>query len=137
MQMVTYLSFNGDCEEAFQHYAAALGGKITFLLRVGESPMANQAPAAMKDKVLHATLQTPDGSELKGSDNTEAEEVPRSGFSVAIQAADLAQAQRMFKALSAGGRVQMELQKTFWSPGFGMCIDRFGIPWMVNCTAPA
>jgi PhnB protein len=132
MKLVTYLNFSGTCEEAFQFYAKTLGGKIEFLTRNGESPMADHMPAAMKDKVMHASLATPGGVPM-GADHPEGESVEPAGFCVSLQLPVLADAERVFRALSEGGRVRMDFQKTFWSPGFGMCTDRFGIPWMVNC----
>ena len=136
MQLIAHLNFSGDCEAAFRFYAATLGGKIAFMMRQGESPMGDKVPAEMKDKIMHATLQVPDGGGLMGADHPDGKKVTPAGFCVSVQLKDVAEAERIFKALSEGGQMQMAFQKTFWSPGFGMCIDKFEIPWMVNC-APA
>jgi PhnB protein len=115
MQVISHLNFNGNCNAAFHFYAATLGGKITTLMTQGESPMSDQVPTEMKDKIMHATLEFPGGAALMGADHPQAE--------------------RIFKGLAEGGTVQMAFQRTFWSPGFGMCTDKFDIPWMVNCVA--
>jgi PhnB protein len=137
MQLTTYLNFSGNCESAFNFYTKTLGGKITLLMRLGESPMADEVPVEMKDKIMHATLELPDGGVLMGADHPHGKKVSPAGFYVSVQVKGAAEAERIFKALSEGGQVQMAFQKTFWSPGFGMCIDRFEIPWMVNCAAVA
>lgn len=131
MQVNAYLAFSGDCKAAFAMYEKVLGGKIIFMMTYGESPMATQHPA-MKDKVLHATLQLPGGGVIQGSDHPEGKAAKPHGFSVAVTVEDPAEAERLFKGLSEGGQTQMAFAQTFWSPGFGMCIDKFQVPWMVN-----
>jgi PhnB protein len=137
MQLIAHLNFNGNCETAFNFYAKTLGGKVTFMMKLGESPMADKVPAEMKDKIMHATLEVPDGGVLMGADHPQGKKVSPTGFCVSVQVKDTSEAERIFRGLSEGGQVQMDFQKTFWSPGFGMCIDRFDIPWMVNTTATA
>jgi PhnB protein len=137
MQLITYLNFSGNCDAAFKFYAETLGGKITFLTRLGESPMGDKVPEEMKDKIMHATLEAPDGGVLMGADHPQGKKVSPAGFCVSVQLKDMAEAERIFERLSEGGKVQMAFQKTFWSPGFGMCIDKFEIPWMVNCVPAA
>ena len=137
MQLITHLNFNGNCEVAFKFYEEVLGGKITFITKQGESPMGDKVPPEMKDKVMHATLEVPGGGVLMGGDHPQGKKVLPVGFCVSIQVEDRAEAERIFKRLSEGGQVQMQFQKTFWSPGFGMCIDKFEVPWMVNCVAAA
>jgi PhnB protein len=136
MQLTTYLSFNGNCEAAFNFYAETLGGKIAFMMTQGESPMGDKVPMEMKDKIVHAALEVPGGGVLMGADHPQGKKVQPAGFCVSLQVNDTAEAERIFKGLSESGQVQMDFQKTFWSPGFGMCIDKFEVPWMVNC-APA
>lgn len=133
MQFITHLNFSGNCESAFRFYAAALGGKITVMMTQGESPMADKVPDEMKNKIMHATLEMAGGGKLMGADHPHGKKVQPTGFCVSIQVQDPAEAKRIFTELSEGGKVQMEFQKTFWSPGFGMCTDQFDIPWMVNC----
>lgn len=132
MQVNPYLSFDGQCEAAFKFYEQCLNGKINAVMRYGESPMADQMPAAWQSKVIHACLTVGD-MELMGSDAMpEYFEKPQ-GFSVNLQLEDTTEAERLFDALAAGGTVQMQLQETFWAKRFGMVRDQFGTPWMINC----
>ncbi|MBS0462677.1 MAG: VOC family protein [Proteobacteria bacterium] len=134
MKLVAYLNFDGTCEAAFRFYEQALGGTITRIDTFGGSPMAAQMPPEAHARIIHVRLQVGEQC-LMGSDTPPGALAPRSGFAVAIQSDDLAQAQRCFHALADGGRIDMPFQATFWSPGFGMLVDRFGVPWMVNCEA--
>lgn len=137
MQLNPYLNFNGRCEEAFQFYAECLGGKIEFLMKYGESPMSEQVSPEWKNKIIHASIKVDGQLALMGADcPPEHFQVPQ-GFAVSIGVKDLKKAEQIFRSLSENGKITMEFQKTFWSAGFGMFIDRFGIPWMVNCEQPA
>lgn len=132
MQLNPILSFNGQCKEAFEFYQQCLAGNIQTMMTWGESPMADQVSSEMRDKIIHATLTVGD-SALMGSDSPpDRYEEPR-GFSVAIQINEPADAERIFRTLSENGTVTMPLEQTFWAARFGMVVDRFGIPWMVNC----
>jgi PhnB protein len=131
MQLCTHLSFNGDCEAAFQFYVRCLGGTINMMLKYGDSPIAAAHPA-MADKVLHATLQL-EGQTLTGADVPPAQyERPR-GFGLQLNVADSGEAERVFGVLAEGGTVQFPLQSTFWAERYGMVTDAFGTPWEVNC----
>jgi PhnB protein len=132
MKINPYLNFKGQCEEAFKFYERVLGGKITFMMTWGESPMADQCPAESRNKIMHATLEVGDQT-LMGADGPPEQYQNPQGISVALHFKDAPEGERVFQALSENGNVLMPYQKTFWAPGFGMCIDRFGIPWMVNC----
>ncbi|MEO8480998.1 MAG: VOC family protein [Acidobacteriota bacterium] len=134
MQLTAYLNFPGQCREAFTTYERILGGKITFIQTHGESPMKDSVPADWQDKVMHATLQV-DGSTLMGSDAPPEHYQKPQGFYVSIGMKSHDEGARIFRELSEGGRVNLPFDKTFWSPGFGMLVDRFGIFWMVNCDA--
>ena len=134
MQINPYLNFNGQCEAAFKVYERILNGKITFMMTWGESPVADQFPAESRQSIMHATLEV-GGQILMGADAPPDRYKQPRGMNVSIQLKDPAEGKRTFEALSEGGAVQMPFEKTFWSPGFGMCVDRFGIPWMVNCEA--
>ena len=136
MQVNPYLNFNGRCAEAFAFYAQLLGGTIVFMQTHGESPAREYATPDWYDKVMHASLKVGNVT-LMGSDLPPAHYVQPKGISVSVNVTDLAEAERVFNGLAAGGHVTLALQKTFWSPGFGMVLDRFGIPWMVNCDLPA
>ena len=135
MDIQPYLTFNGKCAEAFRFYAKTLGGKLEMMTN-GESPVADQTPPDQRDRILHANLRVGDAV-VMGSDAPPQYFSKPEGFSVSIQLKDSAEGERIFHALSEGGVVKMPFGKTFWAERFGMCIDRFGIPWMVNCEKPA
>lgn len=132
MQFNPYLNFNGQCEAAFKFYQQCLGGDLQTMMTYGESPMADQVPTDWRDKIIHATLIVGETALLGGDAHPDRYEVPK-GFSVTIQIDDPADAERIFQALSADGTVTLPIQQTFWAARFGMLVDRFGIPWMVNC----
>jgi PhnB protein len=132
MQVTPYLSFNGDCEAAFTFYERCFGATIGAMFRYGGSPMANQAPAGSPDKIMHGSVTIGD-LVLNGADAPmDSYEEPR-GFSLSIQVKRVDEADRIFRDLADGGRVVVPLEQTFWAARFGMVIDRFGIPWMINC----
>ena len=132
MQLSAYLNFNGDCAAAFAVYAKCFGGTITFTQKFGDSPMKDQVPADWYDKIMHTTLTVGDNV-LMGADAPPSHYVPVQGIHVSVGAISQAEGERIFNTLAEGGKVTMPCQKTFWSPGFGSAVDRFGIPWMVNC----
>jgi len=132
MQLNPYLTFNGQCETAFKFYERSLGGKIEAMLPHAGTPVEEHVPAEWRSKILHARLIVGD-QVLMGSDAPpERYEQPK-GFSVSLQLKDPAEAERIFSALATNGTVRMPLQKTFWAARFGMLVDQFGIPWMINC----
>jgi PhnB protein len=132
MKLCPYLNFNGQCAEAFAIYAKCFGGTITFTQKFGESPMKDQVPADWHDKIMHTTLTIGDHV-LFGADAPPAHYARPQGIQVSISIGDAAEGERIFKALAENGTIAMPFEKTFWSKGFGMVVDRFGIPWMVNC----
>lgn len=136
MQIQTYLSFNGQCEEAFTLYARCFGGQVGHLFKYGGSPMADSVPPGWEDKVMHGHV-TIGGLELMGADVVPAGYEGSKGFSLSIQIKDVAEAERIFKELGEGGSVTMPLEETFWAARFGMVVDRFGIPWLINCEGAA
>ena len=132
MQVNPYLSFKGDCEAAFKFYERCLGAQLGAIFRYGGTELAGQVPADWSDKVMHGNL-TVGGQVLMGGDVApERYEEPK-GFSLSIQITSSADAERIFDDLAKDGRVLMPLEKTFWAERFGMVVDRFGIPWLVNC----
>jgi len=135
-QLNSYLHFNGQCEAAFKFYEECLGGKIVSILTHGDSPIASQVPSERRNQVLHASL-TIGNETLMGCDTPPEHYQKPQGFSVALHVKDPKEAERKFHALAENGTVQMPLQETFWSVRFGMVVDRFGIPWMVNCEQAA
>ena len=135
MQLNPYLHFNGNCEEAFSFYAKVLGGKVEGVFKFGSSPMASRMPDNWREKVMHASLQF-DGQVLMGCDPPPDMYCKPQGFSASLAIKDQATAERVFSDLSQAGQITMPMQETFWAKRFGMCIDRFGIPWVVNCEKP-
>jgi PhnB protein len=132
MQLNPYLTFNGDCEEALKFYEQSLGGKIESLNTFAGTPAAEHAPPDWGSKIMHASIKI-EGQRLMASDAPPGHYQQPQGISVTIGLNDPDKGERIFNALAEGGTVQMPFQKTFWASGFGMCVDRFGIPWMVNC----
>lgn len=135
MQPNVYLNFNGQCETAFKFYEQCLGGRIEAVFTFGSTPAAEQMPPEWRDKIMHASLAI-DGATLMGSDAPPGRYQQPQGFSVNLGFHDPEEAQRVYDALSQGATIQMPLQKTFWAEKFAMLVDRFGIPWMINCEAP-
>ena len=132
MHLNPHVNFNGECEAAFKFYEQVLGGKITFSMTWGEMPGADQFPAETHKLIMHATLSIGDQS-LMGADSPPGRYEKPKGMNVSIHVKGTAEGERIFNGLAENGNITMPFEKTFWSPGFGMCVDRFGIPWMVNC----
>ena len=132
LQMSPYLSFKGQCEAAFTFYAQCLGGQIGPMHRYAGSPMAADAPAEWQDKVMHGSV-TVCGLVLMGADVAPAHYAEPKGFSLSLQMTSETEAERIFGDLAEGGRMVMPLEKTFWAARFGMVVDRFGTPWLINC----
>jgi PhnB protein len=136
VQLVPYLNFNGNCAEAFRFYERVLGGKIEVLLTHADSPVAAQVPPEWKDRVLHARLVVGD-QVLLASDAPPEKYAPTRGIYAFAGLDTPEEAERIFAALAGGGTITMPFGPTFWASAFGMCVDRFGIGWMVNCSLPA
>jgi PhnB protein len=136
MELSPYLWFSGNCEEAFKFYEKALNGKIEMMQTHGESPMADKVAPEWRTKIIHVRMIAGDNV-LMGSDLPPEHYSAPKGFSVSLGIKEPAEAERIFNLLAAGGQVQMPIGATFWSVKFGMATDRFGIPWMVNCTQVA
>lgn len=135
MEFASHLSFNGNCEEAFKFYEKLFGGKILTMMTYGGSPMADQAEPAWKEKILHASL-TVGAQMLMGADAPKNLYRKPQGIFVSISVDSASEAERLYKALTEKAEVVMPLQETFWAARFGMLVDRFGIPWMINCGKP-
>ena len=135
MQLVTYLSFDGDCRQAFEFYLKTLGGRILALMPFGDNAGCEGDAFAEsdRDKIMHGCYEL-DGCMLMGTDATGAHPYRGiAGAQVALMLNDPADAGRIFAALADGGSVQMPLQETFWALSYGIVSDRFGVPWMINC----
>ncbi len=136
MELNTYLHFDGHCEAAFKFYEKCLGGKIEGMFFWEGTPAAEQVPAEWRSKVMHVSLKAGD-EVLMGADVPPDRYQKPQGFSVTVGVKDPAEAERIFHALAENGEVTMPIQKTFWAFRFGMLVDQFGIPWMVNCEKAA
>jgi len=132
MQLIPYLNFNGQCAEAFRFYERCLGGRIVGMQTHGESPIAGEVPPAWHNRVLHARLEV-GNVVLMASDSPPEYYEPPQGLYVNIQVDEPMEADRIFHALADRGTVKMPIQQTFWAARFGMLVDRFGTPWMINC----
>ncbi len=134
-----YLIFNGNCEEAFLFYKSVFGGEFPYIGRFSDMPDMPEDPncpppsADEANRIMHVSL--PIGNTvLMGSDSTsQSGDVAFGGnFNISINADSREEADRIFNALSAGGKVIMPMDKTFWGAYFGMFTDKFGIGWMIN-----
>lgn len=137
MQIQPYLFFDGRCEEALEFYRRTLGAKVEMLLRIKESPeppAPGMVPPGSEDKVMHASFRVGETA-LLASDGRCQGRPSFQGFALSLTVAEVAEAERLFAALSDGGQVQTPLAKTFFSPCFGMLTDRFGVSWMVYVSA--
>ncbi|HQV38409.1 MAG: VOC family protein [Flavobacteriales bacterium] len=138
-ELVTYLTFDGNCEAAFTFYKSVFGGEFAMISRFGEMPPDPKMPVSDADKqrVMHVSYPIGEGAALMGSDTISNGPKVTQGnnFSISINAHSKAEADKLFNGLSAGGKVTMPLADTFWGAYFGMFSDRFGINWMVNFDA--
>jgi PhnB protein len=132
MELSPYLSFKGDCEAAFKFYERCLGGQAGAIFRYGGSPLAGHVPSDWQDKIMHGSL-TIGGLVLMGADVAPDQYEEPKGISLSLQIKSAADAERIFRELAEGGRVVLPLEETFWAARFGMVVDRFGIPWLINC----
>lgn len=133
-----YLFFDGRCEEAVEFYRKAIGAEVEMMMRFKDSP--DSPPPGMlapgyENKIMHTSFRVGQ-STIMASDGCGTERIKFQGFSLSLSVPTEADADRVFAALSEGGKVEMPLTKTFWSPRFGMLTDRFGIGWMVNVVPP-
>jgi PhnB protein len=128
MKMNTYVNFRGTCSEAFRYYEKHLGAKIGMIMTHAQSPDQSRVNPEWKDLVLHARISIGD-TELMAADIPNAEPM-RSAYLTLKMDSDI-EAERVFSALSDGGRVFMPIQETFFASRFGQVCDRFGINWMI------
>jgi PhnB protein len=132
MQVSPYLSFSGQCETAFRFYEQCLGGQLGAIFRYGGSPMAGDVPPDWQDKVMHGSLTLGELVLMGGDVAPDRYEEPK-GFSLSLQLQSTTEAERIFHELARDGKVAVPLEKTFWAARFGVLVDRFGIPWLINC----
>ena len=130
-----YLNFNGNTEEAFTFYKSIFGGEFSALQRFRDTPESDRVPAGEKDKIMHIALPIGKGVTLMATDALESmghKVTAGTNFHLSVDAESEAEAQKLFTALSAGGKVTVALEKMFWGAYFGMCNDKFGVQWMVS-----
>ena len=130
MQVQPYLFLDGRCEEALNFYKKAIGAKVENLMRWKDNPDPSVNNAANKDKVMHAHVKIGDATVFASDGRCEGKPEFK-GFALTISTKTAAEADKMFNALSDGGKVQMPMTKTFFSERFGMLADKFGVGWMV------
>ncbi len=131
MKTNVHLGFQGNCDQAFSFYEKVFGTRRQRTMKYSDAPAGTPVPPGAKDLVMHTAM--PVGSIiLMGADAPPGMGKPMGGFEISIEDPDQATLKRLFDALSDGGSVFMPLQKTFWSPLFGMCTDKFGVGWMVG-----
>ncbi|WKE64807.1 YciI family protein [Gallaecimonas kandeliae] len=134
-QVNTYLDFNGNCREALAFYEQVLGAKVEMLMPFRGSPMAEGMPEQYLDLVLHTRFRVGHW-QLMASDATPERYQKPQGFHVTLNYTDPGKARTIYDALVEGGQATMPFTETAWALGFGMLVDRFGIPWMINCEKP-
>ena len=130
---IAYLAYNGDCAAAMRFYERALDAELEVLMTNGASPIAAHCPPEAADRILHARLALPGGGVLMAGDCPPT--MPYEGIkgvSITLNYDSVPEAERAFKALSEGGKVTMPMQPAFWAKAWGMLVDRFGTPWIVN-----
>ena len=130
---IAYLAFNGNCADAMRFYETALESSLQTLLTTGESPMAAHCPPETHNRILHACLALPGGGMLMAGDCPSS--MPYEGIkgmSLTLNYDTVVEATRAFEALAEGGTVTMPMQAAFWSRAWGMLVDKFGTPWIVN-----
>jgi PhnB protein len=132
MKASTVLGFKGDCEAAFKFYEQHLGGQPGPIFRYAGSPLADSVPPDWRDKIMHSSIVVGD-LVLMGGDFLEGQYQAPQGFMLSLQMSDTADAERIYNALAQNGTVLLPLEKTFWAARFGQVVDRFGIPWQINC----
>ena len=133
MQFQPYLIFDGRCAEAIRFYERVLGARVERLMRMGDAPEPCPGmPPGAEDRVMHARISIGDRA-LMASDSMPGQPYEgMKGFSVVLAYPTVEEARRVFDALAEGGNVIMPMGKTFWAESFGMVVDRYGVPWMVN-----
>jgi PhnB protein len=134
MAIHPYLFFSGNCREAFTRYQEIFGGELE-LMTASDAPEGENWPADQPDLIMHAALTFEDNL-LMASDDPTGDGGPVKGIAVNYSTGDIAEADRVFEALAKDGNITMPLAETFWSPNFGMCVDEFGTPWMINVEPP-
>ncbi|WP_438864083.1 VOC family protein [Neptunicella sp.] len=132
MSLSIHINFNGQCQEAFEFYAEHLHGTIGTMLSYKNSPVSATQPADWQNKIVHANILIKD-IELAGADVKPEQYQQPTGFNLLLGCSSENEVNTMFDLLSAGGQVILAPQTTFWSARYAIVIDRFGVPWKLNC----
>ena len=135
LHLSPHLTFDGQCRSAFEAYQRILGGTLTTLMTYGESPMAANVDSQYHDRIVHATLLLPH-AELVGADLLPQDYRVPQGFFVVLTVEGPDLGRTIFDSLAEGGQVRLPFATTFWSPGFGVLVDKYGVPWEINTTSP-
>ncbi len=139
LSMNPYFNFMGNTEEAMNFYKSIFGGEFTTFQRFKEVPGGDKMPPDEQDKIVHITLTTPKGHVFMATDALQSMEQKLTfgnNYHITIHTENEAETAKLFNGLSAGGRVEMPLNKTFWGAYCGMCADKFGVQWLINYTYP-
>lgn len=134
-----YLNFNGNTEEAFNFYKSVFGGEFLAIQRFKDSPEGQNVPQDARDKIMHISLPLGKNNILMGTDAPESmgfKIVTGNNSYILLETESEDEAAGLYKGLSAGGKIEMELQKTFWGAYYGSFTDKFGIRWMINYAYP-
>jgi len=135
----TYFNFQGNTEDAMNFYKTVFGGEFTIFQRFRDMPGCEKMPAEDQNKIMHISLSTPKGYVFMATDALESMEQKLlfgNNYHIIVHTENEAETDRLFNALSSGGKVEMPLNKTFWGAYCGMCRDKFNVQWMVNYTYP-
>jgi PhnB protein len=135
MSFHPYLFFAGNCREAMTRYQEIFGGEL-FVMRMGDAPDTGDLPPEKADLVIHAAITIGDSMLMASDDPMTEGPITVSGIQVSVSPQSAEEANRVFDALADGGKVTQPLIPTFFSPAFGMCVDRFGTPWMISAADP-
>lgn len=133
-----YLTFSGNCEDAFNFYRSIFGGEFDTVSKFKDMPPDPKYPVSddMKDRIMHISLPISKETILMGSDSSDSfghATIMGNNITLSYNTRDVDDVKRVFEQLAEGGQIKMALDKTFWGAYFGMCTDKFGIHWMVNC----
>jgi len=134
MRTSLHIHFSGQCKEAFEYYENVLNAKIGTMLSFGESPASESVPEQWREKIVHANINL-NGVEIAGDDVLPQRYKNPEGFYITLQFDDEQSTMRAFDSLSEKGVIIFPLQKTFWSPCYGIVTDQFGVSWKLNCGA--
>jgi PhnB protein len=133
MQVTPYLYFNGRCEEALSFYQQTIGARVECQMRFSDCPGEldpNMVPPGTEHRIMHAAFKLGETT-IFAADGCASAEMKPAGFGLSLQTPDVAEAEQLFNALAWEGEVRMAMTKTFFSPSFGIVVDKFGVNWLI------